>query len=87
MSRLDWSKRYRVDGWPAVAVWIAGEETEASEETHWDGIEEPTGRLLVVMVGDDYRHAVDPEELSVIEELDYCAECGQLGCTHDGRER
>ena len=85
--RLDHDAVYRVDGWPGIAFRYAGEETEASEETVWTGIEEPTGFVLVVMVGDDRRHAVRPEELTKIEELDYCAECGQLGCTHDGRQR
>ena len=43
--------------------------------------------LCVVMVGDDRVHEVDPDDLIVIDDLDYCAECGQIGCQHDGRDR
>ena len=46
-----------------------------------------TGMLLCVMVGDDAPHVVDPGDLTQLGELDYCAECGQVGCCHDGRER
>lgn len=43
--------------------------------------------LRAVMVGDDREHIVDPEDLTKIEEADFCHECGQIGCTHDGLER
>ena len=79
--------RFTVDGWRGVAFWFDREETEPDEDTEWTGIENPTGRVLMVMVGDDYRHAVDPEDVEPLGELDYCAVCGQIGCTHDGRER
>ena len=78
---------YRVAGWPAVAVSVLGWETEPDEDTEWSGCEVRTGRVLAVMVGDDHRHSVDPEDMSPIDELDYCAECGQIGCCHDGRDR
>jgi len=45
------------------------------------------GQVRVVMVGDDYKHTVDIDDLEKIDDLDYCAECGQIGCCHDGRER
>lgn len=65
--------RYRVRGWPAVAVWVDGYETRSS--------------VRVVMVGDDRRHIVDVDELEPIADDDYCGECGQIGCAHDGRAR
>jgi hypothetical protein len=74
-----------VDGWPGVAFVIVGEETAPTPDTWWDGIEEPTGMLVAVMVGDDYRHSVDPANCQPISDGDYCASCGQMGCTHDGR--
>ncbi len=46
-----------------------------------------TGRVLVVMVGDDHRHAVDPDACTPIAREDYCGECGQIGCSHDGLDR
>lgn len=48
---------------------------------------ERTGALVVVMVGDDKRHIVDESDLTELTELDYCHECGQMGCTHDGLDR
>lgn len=48
---------------------------------------ERTGRLVCVMVGDDRPFLYAPADLTEIGELEYCAECGQIGCRHDGRER
>jgi hypothetical protein len=39
------------------------------------------------MVGDDRVLLIDRDDLTPIDELDYCAGCGQIGCGHDGRER
>jgi hypothetical protein len=41
--------------------------------------------VRAVMVGDDREHIVDVDDLTVIAEDDYCSECGQIGCTADGR--
>jgi hypothetical protein len=51
--------------------------------------EEVEDRSMVraVMVGDDYVHIVDVDDLTLIADDDYCAECGQIGCTADGRPR
>lgn len=76
--------RYRLKRGPAVAWYIWGWETEPDEDT---GMEVRTGRILATMVGDDRRESFDPEDFEVIGELDYCASCGQIGCTHDARER
>ena len=43
--------------------------------------------VRAVMVGDDRIHYVDVEDLTLLDDDDYCHECGQVGCTHDGRER
>lgn len=43
--------------------------------------------VRAVMVGDDREHLVDPDDLIELDEDAYCAECGQIGCTHDGRDR
>jgi hypothetical protein len=41
-----------------------------------------TGKLLVRMVGDDTKHAVDPEDCTPLtdEESENVCSCGQLGC-------
>ena len=79
---------YRVRGWgQGIAFYVLGWETEPDEDTEWSGCENRTGRVLVVMIGDDARHRVDPEDLSELDRASYCGECGQIGCQHDGLER
>jgi len=41
--------------------------------------------VCAVMVGDDRTHLIDVADLILISEEDYCHECGQTGCTADGR--
>lgn len=44
--------------------------------------------MHVRMVGDDALHKEDRDDYTeLLGELDYCAECGQVGCGHDGRDR
>ena len=72
---------------PGIAWRIYGWETQPTEDTEWDGIEERTGRIVAVMVGDDRRFTFEPEELRALEREEYCGECGQVGCGHDGLDR
>jgi hypothetical protein len=81
--------RYR-RGSLAVAWYVCGDEIEQKETYDddgeylgWDVV--PTGRLVVCMVGDDRLEACDREDLEPIADDDYCSECGQIGCHHDGR--
>lgn len=71
-ARFDPDRRYRVAGGPAVA-WRVIRGTSS-------------GTVVAVMVGDDSEHEHDPDDLAEIRDEDYCAECGQIGCTADGRE-
>lgn len=41
--------------------------------------------VAVCMHGDDYIWFVNARDLMELDETDYCAVCGQCGCTHDGR--
>ncbi len=75
---------YRVNG---CAVRVYGWETEPDEDTEWSGCENRTGRVIVVMIGDDQRFTVDPDDLTPLDRADYCAECGQIGCECDGYDR
>ncbi len=77
----------RVKGFSGVACIFVGMQIER----FWDldeGIyledpeERETGMALVVMVGDDHRHAVDPEDMTEIDEETFCHGCGQIGCGH-----
>lgn len=81
------SEAYKVRQYPGIGFWVLGWETQPTEDTEWSGLEERTGRVLAVMIGDDYRHSVDPEDLEPIEREEYCGSCGQMGCTHDGLDR
>lgn len=71
----------------AVAWHVLGWQTEPDEDTEWSGYETRTGRLVCVMVGDDAHHLYDPEDIKTLPREEYCGECGQMGCTHDGLER
>jgi hypothetical protein len=82
-----WPDAVRVDGWPAVAVWIRGWQTEPDEDTEWSGYENRTGMLVATMVGDDAQHLIDPGDVITLPREDYCGECGQIGCGHDGLDR
>lgn len=60
-------------------AWCDGScQTETVEDHEW---------VRAVMVGDDRVFEIEVSDLTVIDEDDYCAECGQIGCGHDGRER
>ena len=41
-----------------------------------------TGRLIAVMIGDDKRFLVDFEDLTEIDDEEFCLGCGQVGCGH-----
>jgi hypothetical protein len=78
---------YTVKGYRGIAWYVLGWEIEPTEDTEWDGIEERTGKIVAVMVGDDRRFVFDADEITALPREDYCGECGQIGCTHDGLDR
>ena len=59
------------------------------EEEDWSETElvRSGDNVIAVMVGDDHKWSVDKSDLIEINEDDYCAECGQIGCCGDGRDR
>lgn len=78
---------YTVRGYRGIAFYVLGWETAPDADTEWTGIEERTGQVIAIMVGDDHRHVVDPNDLTPIAREAYCGECGQVGCSHDGLDR
>ena len=74
---------YTVKGYRGIAFYVLGWETEPDEDTEWSGMEVRTGRVLAVMVGDDYRHRVDEDDLAPLASDAFCHTCGQIGCTHN----
>ena len=83
------SGAYRLDrrGVQDIAYRVAGWEMEPDADTEWTGELVRTGLVVVYMVGDDRLEAVDLDELVDIDRADYCGECGQVGCAHDGMDR
>lgn len=79
--------------WEPTMVYATDPETGDEYETEDpDGEGEwvddaASGRVVVIMVGDDTRHTVDADDCTAIAREDYCGECGQIGCTHDGLDR
>jgi hypothetical protein len=89
--RLDGQHRsgavYKVAGWPQVACRLVGEMVEVADDGDGGEVYDPSGLFGVVMVGDDFVHLVEPDRLVPVEREEYCGECGQLGCAHDGLDR
>ena len=73
---------YKINSRPDVAWRVLGYETLPDEDTEWSGYEPRAGRLVCVMVGDDRKRLVDPDDLTPLDGADFCAECGQMGCSH-----
>lgn len=80
LAEIDFASAYKADGYGGVAWRVFGLETEPDEDTYWTGIENPTGRLLAHMIGDDRTFSFDPDELTLLPEGKFCRECGQTGC-------
>ena len=78
---------YTVDGYRGIAWSVYGWETEPDMDTEWSGYEVRTGNVVCVMIGDDRRFSCDPDDVTPLDDLGYCSECGQVGCGHDGRDR
>lgn len=98
-KELDFKARYRVAGWNGVAFFLRGYATtqdavmyyftnEAGEQDEAESGEyetvEDRDHVIAVMVGDDRKRKVSVDDLTVLEEEDYCHVCGQIGCRHDG---
>ncbi len=84
-TTFDFEATYTADGYGGVAWRVTGYEEVADEDTVWSGYMVRTGKLVAHMVGDDRDFTFDEDELTELDEDDYCHECGQVGCTADGR--
>jgi len=80
-SEFDFDAKYTVEGWRGIAwhAWHHAKLRDADYE--WTGIEvDDPERVVCTMVGDDEKHTFYVEELTKLEEDEYCPECGQIGC-------
>lgn len=89
-SGIAWYSRGHAKTW-TEETWelIEGEDPECEHSyIYSEGEEiEDQDKLIMVMIGDDREFTFDKDEVHKLDDLAYCAECGQIGCTHDGRER
>lgn len=82
----DVDARYKVEGWGGIAWYCTGPVMVRDEDYEWSGIEYKHDSLVkMVMVGDDTVHEIDKDYLIKLDDDAYCSECGQIGCTADGR--
>lgn len=86
LDELNDDERYRVDGYRGIAFRFEGPRLRRDEDWEWSGEEILTGEALMVMVGDDRFHIVDPDDVTPLQLDDFCPECGQIGCTAYPRE-
>ena len=72
---FDFDATYTAEGWSARIAWRAfAYETEPDEDTERSGIENPTGRVLAHMVGDDREYAFEPDDLAPRKRARWVAE-------------
>jgi hypothetical protein len=72
----------RVAGSEGIAFRVDGMPTRRLADYDWSGIElvNPSQRR-VHMIGDDREWVVDVDDLTPLDDDDYCGTCGQIGCS------
>jgi hypothetical protein len=98
MPELGFDSAYRIEGYDGIAWGLRGYAKEWTEEWYEDvgtqsmpdyivhepeEIEDRT-RVEAVMIGDDRVFTFGIDEITPIDEDEYCPECGQIGCTAYG---
>lgn len=86
---INFNAHYTVAGYRGIAWSLRGYDYERHYDCETGEHETVTDetRVIAVMVGDDRKFSFSVDELTLLDDLEYCAECGQVGCRHDGRER
>lgn len=70
---------------PIMCYLLDGDGNEVEQESgEYDQVED-RDNVIAVMIGDDRKHIVAVEDLTEINEEQFCHSCGQIGCQHDGR--
>ena len=85
LADITTDNRYKVEGYNGIAFYFAGHVMDRYMDEYGDVDEEQSGMVYMIMVGDDHKHVIDPEDVAIIDPESYCHVCGQIGCTHDGR--
>lgn len=72
-------------------LYIGGNGDDREDESNYLYFEpeeyDDTTRVQAIMVGDDRVFTFDVAELTLLPRKDFCGECGQIGCGHDGYDR
>jgi hypothetical protein len=92
-TEIDFDARYEVAGYRGIAWYLIG--YVENETYRWDDeaeceypvLEMDLDMVEAVMVGDDRKFEIDVDDLTKLDDEDYCHQCGQIGCTHDGLDR
>jgi hypothetical protein len=80
---FDFTKAYRVEGYGGVAWHVTGHEEALDEDYEWTGIKTVIeDRVVAHMVGDDENFTFGVDDLTPLEDDEFCSECGQIGCGH-----
>lgn len=98
MQTVNFNSYYRVEGYRGIAFYLLGyakrfipiycytidEDGEEIEVESGEFEEEDdTDNVIAVMVGDDRKHTVSIDDITEIEESEFCHDCGQIGCGHN----
>jgi hypothetical protein len=92
---FDFSKAYRVEGYGGVA-WRVTAHAKESHLVHdyyedddgsagyaeWEDVVDES-RVVAHMVGDDRDFEFGIDELTPLEDNEFCRDCGQIGCGHN----
>lgn len=81
IDRLYPGEAVKVLEYPGVAFRVDGLPVRHGPDYDWSGIvwQHPSQRETH-MVGDDRTFTFDVDDLSPLDDDDYCSECGQIGC-------
>ncbi len=81
-------KHYTVAGYSTGIAWFVRGYVPAGwdddDRIYYGWLDD---QVHAIMVGDDRVFTVDVDDLTEIDELAFCHECGQVGCGHDGLDR
>ena len=73
---------YKHPDYGGVAFRVDGPVMIRDEDYEWSGIEiEDPDKVRAHMIGDDREFTFERDELTLINDDEFCPGCGQIGCT------
>lgn len=80
-QELDLDGKYMINNWEGIAWRLLGYVEVLDEDYEWSGITNvDESHVNAVMIGDDRVFTFEVGDLILIDEEDFCPECGQIGC-------